>query len=271
MKSVASKIAIITGELGAILKDGHNDSYDFISYEQFYAVLRPLIAKHKLVCLPNITQWDEVIQKIKAKVWNKTTKNYEDGEKEIIRTRLCGTIKMICGETGEMIEISAVGADQDYGGKSMAQAITEFDKRALMKIFKVSSKGDVDPDSRTVNVGDDEEEPKNKPDTDRTKKKPINMPPLTKTESPKEKEEQKPAEVPVKTEEPKPAEKSAPDKTALYHIHFMKQLGKSGQVKDALDWIRKEYHKETTELSVTEMKQILAQMQAFLPSVTFEI
>ena len=270
MKSVASKIAIITGELGAILKDGHNDSYDFISYEQFYAVLRPLIAKHKLVCLPNITQWDEVIQKVKAKVWNKTTKNYEDGEKEIIRTRLSGTIKMICGETGEMIEISAVGADQDYGGKSMAQAITEFDKRALMKIFKVSSKGDVDPDSRTVAIGDDDEEPKNKPDTDRTKtKKPINTPPLTKTEPPatETKKEEPKSDAPAETKETKPA----PDKTALYHIHFMKQLGKSGQVKDALDWIRKEYRKETTELTVTEMKQILAQMQAFLPSVTFEI
>lgn len=253
MKSVATKIAMITGELGAILKDGHNDSYDFISYEQFYAVLRPLIAKHKLVCLPNITQWDEVIQKIKAKVWNKTTKTYEDGEKEIIRTRLCGTIKMICGDTGEMIEISAVGADQDYGGKSMAQAITEFDKRALMKIFKVSSKGDVDPDSRTVSIVDDDEDPKSKPDTDRTKKKPINTPPLTKTEPPAE------------------PEKNAPDKTALYHIHFMKQLGKSGEVKSALDWIRKEYKKETTALSVTEMKQILAQMQEFLPKITFEI
>lgn len=255
MKSVATKIAMITGELGAILKDGHNDSYDFISYEQFYAVLRPLIAKHKLVCLPNITQWDEVIQKIKAKVWNKTTKTYEDGEKEIIRTRLCGTIKMICGDTGEMIEISAVGADQDYGGKSMAQAITEFDKRALMKIFKVSSKGDVDPDSRTVSIVDDDEDPKSKPDTDRTKKKPINTPPLTKTEPPA-------------TTEP---EKNTPDKTALYHIHFMKQLGKSGEVKSALDWIRKEYKKETTALSVTEMKQILAQMQEFLPKITFEI
>ena len=267
MKSVATKIAMITGELGAILKDGHNDSYDFISYEQFYAVLRPLIAKHKLVCLPNITQWDEVIQKIKAKVWNKTTKNYEDGEKEIIRTRLCGTIKMICGDTGEMIEISAVGADQDYGGKSMAQAITEFDKRALMKIFKVSSKGDVDPDSRTVSIGDDDEDPKSKPDTDRTKKKPINMPPLTKTEPPAtETKKEEP-----KQEAPAEPEKNAPDKTALYHIHFMKQLGKSGEVKNALDWIRKEYKKETTALSVTEMKQILAQMQEFLPSVTFEI
>jgi len=51
----------------------------------------------------------------------------------------------------------------------------------------------------------------------------------------------------------------------------MKQLAKSGEIKNALDWIRKEYRKETTELSVTEMKQILAQMQEFLPSVTFEI
>ncbi|HQJ59738.1 MAG TPA: hypothetical protein PKV35_02005, partial [bacterium] len=94
-------------------------------------------------------------------------------------------------------------------------------------------------------------------------------PPLTKTEPPatETKKEEPKQEAPAKPE----PEKNAPDKTALYHIHFMKQLGKSGQVKDALDWIRKEYKKETTELSVTEMKQILAQMQAFLPSVTFEI
>ncbi|HPA57172.1 MAG TPA: ERF family protein [bacterium] len=112
------------------------------------------------------------------------------------------------------------------------------------------------------------------------KKKKINTPPLTKIDAhvnaeekkdEQPKEEQKPAEAPAKTEEPKPAEKTATDKTALYHIHFMKQLGKSGQVKDALNWIRREYHKETTELTVTEMKQILAQMQEFLPSVIFEI
>lgn len=112
-----------------------------------------------------------------------------------------------------------------------------------------------------------EPEPENKT---KTGKKPINTPPLTKTEPPattETKKEEPKQEAPAKPE----PEKNAPDKTALYHIHFMKQLGKSGEVKNALDWIRKEYKKETTALSVTEMKQILAQMQEFLPSVTFEI
>ena len=269
MKSVATKIAMITGELGAILKDGHNDSYDFISYEQFYAILRPLIAKHKLVCIPNITQWDEIIQKVKASVWNKTKRVYEDGEKEIIRTRLSGTIKMICGDTGEMIEVSAVGADQDYGGKSMAQAITEFDKRALMKIFKVSSKGDVDPDSRIVVVGDDDENTENKPNTtDKTKtgKKPITAPPIVKTELPSVKKEEPKQEAPAEKVEKKE------DPAKNYHIHFIKELTKTGQLKDCINAIRKDFGgRETTQLTVAEMKQGLANIQAIFTDIKFEI
>ncbi len=42
------------------------------------------------------------------------------------------------------------GADQDTNGKSCGQATTEAEKRFLFKLFKISCKGDEDPDSRGV-------------------------------------------------------------------------------------------------------------------------
>ncbi len=98
-----------------------------------------------------------------------------------------------------------------------------------------------------------EPEPENKT---KTGKKPINMPPLTKTEPPA-------------TTEP---EKNTPDKTALYHIHFIKELTKTGQLKDCLHAIRNDFNgRETTQLTVAEMKQGLANIQAIFTNIKLEI
>ena len=158
MKSVATKIALMIAEFGAVAKDGRNEHsrFDFISYEQLNAIVRPLMAKHNIIIVPNITDYDEVFSKVVNRTWDTKKNDYVETEKELVRTRLKGTVKVICGETGDVVEFGMVGGDQDYGGKSMSKAVTEFDKRALFKLFKVSSKQDVDPDSVTV----EKEEPK---------------------------------------------------------------------------------------------------------------
>ena len=156
MKSVVTKLTKIISEIKAVKKDGKNDfsNYDYISYEQLNAIVRPLLSKHNLIIVPNITE---------------ITEHYSvnSKDKEVVRTILKGTVKAICGETGEILEFGMVGADQDTGGKSASQAVTEFDKRALFKMFKVSSKADIDPDSKTVETTQKKPEPKPvpKPDT----------------------------------------------------------------------------------------------------------
>jgi hypothetical protein len=170
MKSVVTKIALMIAEFGAVAKDGRNEhsKFDFISYEQLNAIVRPLMAKHNLIIVPNITDYDEVFSKVVNRTWDTKKNDYVETEKELVRTRLKGTVKVVCGETGDVVEFGMVGGDQDYGGKSMSKAVTEFDKRALFKLFKVSSKQDVDPDSVTV----EKEEPA-KPKTTQESKKPA--------------------------------------------------------------------------------------------------
>ena len=139
MKSVISKLAKITGEIKAVSKDGKNSfsNYDYISYEQLNSIVRPLLSLNNIVIAPNITEYQEHY-------------TVNDKNKEVVRSIVKGTIKVVCGDTGEVFEFGMMGADQDTGGKSMSQAVTEFEKRALFKLFKVSSKADVDPDSKTV-------------------------------------------------------------------------------------------------------------------------
>jgi len=158
MKSVVTKLTKIISEIKAVKKDGKNDfsNYDYISYEQLNAIVRPLLSKHNLIIVPNITE---------------ITEHYSvnSKDKEVVRTILKGTVKAICGETGEILEFGMVGADQDTGGKSASQAVTEFDKRALFKMFKVSSKADIDPDSKTVETTQKKPEPKPEPKPDTAK------------------------------------------------------------------------------------------------------
>ena len=216
------------------------DQYDFISYEHFYAVLRPLLAKHKLACIPSITGYDEVIQNQKvSKEYKGTTTVYE---KQCIRTRLIGKVLIVCGETGDSIEFGWTSADQDYGGKSMAQAETEFDKRALMKVFKVSSKGDVDPDTKTVELTN---EPEGEPEP-----------------------EKKPAPMAVNT----PASVTAePDNTEKYRVHYLKEIAKTGVMKQIHAVAQDKFKKDPMKLSLPEMKSILEEVKVKFPSKNIEV
>jgi hypothetical protein len=142
MARLASKINAITAELGAVGQDGTNTQshYNYISYEQMNSLMRNLLPKHGLSIIPSIDDIREVPY---------TTKNGSPGIRSIVKA----TFLIIDCETGFSIERRFVGADQDVGGKSGGQAVTECTKRFLLKLFHVSSKGDVDPDSRTVESG----------------------------------------------------------------------------------------------------------------------
>jgi len=113
------------------------------------------------------------------------------------------------------------------------------------------------------------EEPEDgKKETGRKQKPEIKTPPVTstaKTEAPKTETKSEPA--PAK-EEPKPAD--SVDATKNYRIHFMKELNKTGQLNDAMNYIRKT-HGEVSTFTVAKMKQILAEMMAFKPDAGITI
>ena len=142
MARLASKINAITAELGAVGQDGTNTQshYNYTSYEQMNALMRKLLPAHGLSILPSV---DDI------KEYPYTTKNGTPG----VRTLVKASFLIVDCETGFSIERKFVGADQDFGGKSSGQAVTECTKRFLLKLFHVSSKNDVDPDSRTIEGG----------------------------------------------------------------------------------------------------------------------
>jgi hypothetical protein len=139
---LAAKIVAIGAELGVVAKDGNNPSakYDYISYEHLNARLRPLLAKHKLAIVPRIDSIEE-------------KEHQREGKAMVVRSVVKGSMLVVDAETGFSMECPFVGADQDWGGKSSAQAITEFVKRFELKLFHVSAFGDSDPDQHTVSVG----------------------------------------------------------------------------------------------------------------------
>ena len=151
MKAVAKKIAELTVEIGGLKKDKSDKvNYDFHGYESVSAKLKPLLLKYKLALMPEIDDVKE--EYIKVESFGKI--------KTCIRTIVSGSILVIDYESGESLERKFAGIDQDFGGKSFGQACTEMMKRFELKLFHISTKQDIDPDSRPVEIEDDVKKPK---------------------------------------------------------------------------------------------------------------
>jgi len=136
--AIAKKITLISHEIGKVKAEGHNSmgqGYNFIGYEQVNAILRTMLVKHGIAIIPEFNSSQE--------------RDFTAKDKFCIRTIVQGTAEIIDTETGASIIKNICGADQDYGGKSFGQACTEAVKRFELKLFHISTKGDIDPDSKT--------------------------------------------------------------------------------------------------------------------------
>jgi len=159
LAKLARKITVISTELGKIEQDGYNDHsrYKFISHEQITVNLRNLLLKHELAILPQVENFEETV-------------SINQRGKQTIRTAVTLKFTIVDTETGHCVEQFFTGADQDTGGKSMSQAITEAVKRFELKTFHISSKDDIDPDSKTEEVTP-EPPKKKKPQSKKDKEK----------------------------------------------------------------------------------------------------
>jgi hypothetical protein len=139
---LARKIVTIGKEIGQVTPDGHASgaNYDFISYEQVNAILRKKLEEHGLAIIPSFDEMSDEHILLKTKF----------GEKQVIRTKVIGRALIIDADTGEKIEVGIGGIDQDSGGKSSGQSITEAVKRFELKLFHISTQADVDPDTKTM-------------------------------------------------------------------------------------------------------------------------
>ena len=136
---VHTKMNNVIKALGKVEDDGQNNfsNYKYISGNKMNSLLRDLLPVHGL----SITS--EVIDSSEINFTN------EKG-KIVIRTTVHMLFTVTDTETNESIKLKFSGADQDTGGKSYGQAVTEATKRFQLKNFFVSNRDETDPDSKTV-------------------------------------------------------------------------------------------------------------------------
>ncbi len=142
------KLAAITGEVGVIAKDGTNSEqkYKFIEYAAVAGRLRELFAKYRVVVIPSLGA-REVVE---------ITSSY--GKKGVAVTIHFTFTFRNADKPDETEVIPWVGEAADYGDKATNKAATAALKYCLMRTFNVSEKGDEDPDSTTIDRGEQKPE-----------------------------------------------------------------------------------------------------------------
>lgn len=137
---LGDKISKLAKDIGQLEEDGKNNfsKYKYISSNQMVAQLRDKLSENKLAIIPEIIDVNE--------------KEFSSKDKKTIRTIVKMNFELIDTETGYSEVKQWFGADQDTGGKSLPQAITEATKRFYFKLFQVSSKEENDPDEKTTEM-----------------------------------------------------------------------------------------------------------------------
>ncbi len=136
--SLASKLATIGKEIGAIDKSGRNtqQNYTYIEYGVVAGRIRELFDKYHIIIIPNVNdiQQDEITNKYGGKGYHYI---------------LSMTFTLINGENPEDQEIASwAGEASDYGDKGINKAETAGTKYFLMRLFNISEKSD-DNDANT--------------------------------------------------------------------------------------------------------------------------
>ena len=141
VKSLASKLASIGKEIGAVSKSGKNQQqhYDFIEYSVVAGKIRELFDKYHIIIIPSV---DSVsTDEIKSK--------YDTSGYHYVLTM---TFTLINGDDKEDREIASwTGEASDFGDKGINKAETAGTKYFLMRLFNISEKGD-DNDENSVEV-----------------------------------------------------------------------------------------------------------------------
>jgi len=132
------KIELMAKDIGTLAKDGRNDftKYDYISNDQLTASLRQKLGDHLLSITSDVIDYEER-ESVDAK------------GKQVIRSIVKMAFEITDLETGHREIRQFVGAEQDTGGKSFQQAVTQCSKYFYFKLFKVTSRDESDPDSKS--------------------------------------------------------------------------------------------------------------------------
>lgn len=139
--TLAQRIAAVMGDMQGIGKNQTNSAqgWKFRGIEDITLVMRPLLAKHGIVCLPDHRE---------AEVRDVTTAKGGHAQE----ARICTRWTVTDGRT-ELVAITW-GQAIDTGDKALNKAMTASFKYLLLQVFCVSDADD-DPDPSTVERGED--------------------------------------------------------------------------------------------------------------------
>lgn len=146
-KSVSAALAAVMGEIGGIAKmtpeqrrkaglgggDERGISYAYRGIDQIAAAVQPLLAKHGVVIVPQVTSYDvrEII--VNQKPWTDTTVTVQ---------------WQIFGPAGDPIHAATIGLGRDNSDKGANKAITQAFKNLLLRLLCIGDPED-DVDGHT--------------------------------------------------------------------------------------------------------------------------
>ena len=140
-----AKVETIANAIGGLKKGGTaslggGKGYKFITHEQVTEAVRPLFKKHNLSVVFEVVEYQETPYEV--------VKKYNDSEtrQQWVRTTITIAARITDTETGYQETLSFTGAEQDSGGKSMQQAISQAVKYCQFKLFKITE-NDTDGDN----------------------------------------------------------------------------------------------------------------------------
>ena len=123
---------------------------EYITHEAVTTAIRPLLRTNQLSLVFEVDDYTE--------------RDYVDAKgKTVIRSIVKIGVVLTDTETGHQERLQFFGAEQDSGGKSRQQAITQATKYCMFKLFKITSKEEKDPDSKTTDVTKTATKPTPKP------------------------------------------------------------------------------------------------------------
>lgn len=137
--ALATKLSKLRSEIGSLQQDGTNSysKYNYISNEAMITAIRAHSDACQVNIVPEVDKWQE--------------RDYQDTKgKTVIRTIVDMRFTIIDMETGHTEVYTFTGAEQDTGGKSFQQAVTQCTKYFYFKLFDVTSKDETDGDSKTT-------------------------------------------------------------------------------------------------------------------------
>lgn len=138
---VFAAISAVTSDLSkvGIAKDSRNtqQSYNFRGIDQVYNVLAPLLAKHKLIILPQVQERIVTVAKSSA-------------DKPLYFVTLKVQYWFISAEDGSQVPVMTYGEGMDSADKATNKALSAAYKYAVIQTFAIPVEGTPDADAETL-------------------------------------------------------------------------------------------------------------------------